>query len=157
VEWVKLAHDMPNDGICEHYYKLSMENFLNSTPTASFSKKTLILRISIHSDRGITRYTAFISLQRTSCFCHPHSVMNFTSSPTTHSQKASHEAWSLRVQGSTTLWKQIHGLMVEACIFPLTRTPYLIEPSSWYCEVSTRRKTKIYSTTVTMDLTFITE
>jgi len=56
------------------------------------------------------RSTGLIGLQRSSCFCHSHTVMNFTSSSTALT-KTFLRGWSLWVWGNATLLKQMPCLL----------------------------------------------
>jgi hypothetical protein len=92
--------------------------------------------------------TGFISLQRPSGSCHFHCVMDFASSFTTHSQKASYKGWSLWEKGNAILLKQIPWLLK---ILPAITSPHVRPVSDCATLVlfrgfhRQRRKTQIYS------------
>jgi len=85
-------------------------NFLTIWATTSCCWRTLRPSILACSNRDTARSTGLIGLQRSSCFCHSHIVMNFTSSSTALA-KTFLWGWSLWVWGNATLFKQMPCLL----------------------------------------------
>jgi len=85
-------------------------NFLTTWATTSCCWRTLRPSILACSNGDTARATGLIGLQRSSCFCHYHIVMNFTSSSTALT-KTFLRGWLLWVWGNATLLKQMPCLL----------------------------------------------
>lgn len=109
-------------------------NFLNIEATTSCCCcKTMPPPILACSNGDTARTTGLIGLQRSSCFCHSHFVMNFTSS-STELTKNFLRGWTPGVWGNATRLKQMPCLLkTQATIisrhvsvslwgFPISRT-----------------------------------